>query len=503
MSLKSCILYLFFFLAAGTAFAQRSYAEAIQQGDAALRQGKYKTAVDKYFAAEAFETSKKKAVQAKVNTVFDKIEALRKEAETAKKKAEAALAEVRLKNTSIFESFAGLGIQMIYQLDHAGALENLKIAAEIEVDAQIKKQRLTAPMEELLFFFAEGSRRPELARDAAAILLDLQPTAGLAIQLQKCLKETWQQRNQFTTLLSALPSYDVLRERYYPRMISIPLGDEGVFVMGSDTSELGHQPVEKLHKVRLSPYQIAETPVTFYQFALFCEAAEKPIIGRMPYWGLCGDNPAVNVNWYEAAEYANWLNEQEEQSTSYTINKIKDSDVNNGVQLDYLGWKVDWNKESRGYRLPTEAEWELAAQGGANAPRTLFAGSDDLNEVGWYWQNCGDKPLEGNWDTNRIIDNNGRTHSVKGKKHNGLGIYDMSGNVYEWCWDWYSDLYYEECAQSGIVENPSGPEGSADGRVVRGGTWLFGEAFCRTANRYKYTPDIRRYAIGFRVAFVP
>ena len=105
--------------------AQRSYAEAIQMGDAAFRRGEYKTAVDKYFAAEAFDPSKKETVKEKVNAVFDIIERLRGEADRAKKEAQDALAEVREKNRAAFESFANLGARLIYTLDHEEALEKI------------------------------------------------------------------------------------------------------------------------------------------------------------------------------------------------------------------------------------------------------------------------------------------------------------------------------------------------------------------------------------------
>lgn len=101
--------------------------------------------------------------------------------------AEVSLAEVRLKNISIFESFTALGTELIYHLDHAEALEKLKVATGIEVDAQIKKQRLSAPLEELLFFFAESGRRPELARNVVTMLLELQPSSALSVQLKKML----------------------------------------------------------------------------------------------------------------------------------------------------------------------------------------------------------------------------------------------------------------------------------------------------------------------------
>ncbi len=211
----------------------------------------------------------------------------------------------------------------------------------------------------------------------------------------------------------------------------------------------------------------------------------------------------VSVSWYEAIEYANWLNAQQGLRQVYTLQKEKNSDPDNRVRLDYLKWKVDWDTTAKGFRLPTEAEWELAARGGVGAPRTLFAGSDTLDAVGWYWENSGDKPLSGDWDLNRIYNNNGRTHIVKEKRDNGIGLYDLSGNVYEWCWDWYDAGYYEECLQNGVILNPAGAKSSADGRVIRGGSWIINAENCRVAFRYRYFPGYRDNSVGFRLVFVP
>ncbi|MBK7337646.1 MAG: SUMF1/EgtB/PvdO family nonheme iron enzyme [Saprospirales bacterium] len=105
--------------------------------------------------------------------------------------------------------------------------------------------------------------------------------------------------------------------------------------MGSAPGEWGHQSDEKLHQVKLAAYQIATTPTTFYQFALFSEATDRGLASRTPYWGRFGDHPVVNVNWYEAAEYANWLNEQQGLAPVYRIQKVKDSDRNNRVRTDF------------------------------------------------------------------------------------------------------------------------------------------------------------------------
>ena len=441
----------------------------------------------------------REAKEAEMNKIKEqeaKEKKLREEAETALAKVEQNLAVIRERNLVTFREFAELGTRLVYTLDHAEALQKLGIAAAVEVDDGAKREALTAPLSELIFFFAESGRRPELACEAAGLLLGLGQAEPVALLLGQCVRENWSSRTQFAPLLAALPEAVLLKSRYYPVMANVPLGKDGVFQMGSDPSEWGHRSDEQLHEVKLSLYQIGVYPVTFYQFALFSEATGRGLASRTPYWGRFGDHPLVNVSWYEAAEYANWLNEQQGIPPWYEIHKVRGSDPDNASEYDYLKWKVERKPGAWGFRLPTEAEWELAARGGAGTPRHHFAGGDVLGEVGWYWENSGDEPLSGDWDLNRIYDNNGRTHPVGQKQANEIGLYDMSGNVFEWCWDWYGEY------TSGPQTNPFGPDSGSD-RVCRGGSWYGSADYCRVALRIIIHPGNRGNDLGFRLAFVP
>ncbi len=136
-------------------------------------------------------------------------------------------------------------------------------------------------------------------------------------------------------------------------------------------------------------------------------------------------------------------------------------------------------------KLPSEAQWEYAARGGKTHSPFKYAGSDVLHEVGWYYDNS---HLE--------------TKPVGLKKPNGLGLYDMSGNVWEWCEDWYSDAYYKQCKQQGIALDPINTVVGSD-RVIRGGSWGYGAIYCRVADRNNLAPSERLIYVGFRVCCSP
>lgn len=246
------------------------------------------------------------------------------------------------------------------------------------------------------------------------------------------------------------------RESFYETL----LVEGGSFKMGSEDGSDDEKPV---HEVRLKSFHIGKYPVTFDLYDQFCESTgrDKP---DDEGWGR-GRRPVIYVNWYDALEFANWLSEQEGLEKVYRVVSSKD------------GKSVNANWERNGYRLPTEAEWEYAARGGNQSKRFTYAGSNDLDEVGWYDKNAA-----------------GKTHPVGEKKSNELGIHDMSGSVYEWCWDWYDSKYYNNSPK----ENPPGPD-SGSSRVLRGGPWSYTPRRCRVAYRYHWTPAHRGDAVGFRL----
>jgi formylglycine-generating enzyme required for sulfatase activity len=210
----------------------------------------------------------------------------------------------------------------------------------------------------------------------------------------------------------------------------------GTFTMGctSEQDSDCHDNEKPAHSVTLSSYYIGKYEVT--------QAQWKAVMGSNPSY-FEGDNlPVEEVSWNSVQEFICKLNQQ----------------------------------TGKNYRLPTEVEWEFAARGGNKSRGYKYSGSNTAGNVAWYDDNSGYK-----------------THPVGTKSPNELGIYDMSGNVWEWCSDWYGKY------SSGSQTNPRGAS-SGSYRVDRGGSWYDFAGYVRVSNRGSLTPVIRNHYLGFRLA---
>jgi formylglycine-generating enzyme len=270
------------------------------------------------------------------------------------------------------------------------------------------------------------------------------------------------------------------------------LVEGGTFMMGDRNWEYS----VPVHEVKVSDYYIGIYEVTQEQW--------QSVMGTNPSCLKGYDLPVENINWYEAVEFCNKLSDIEGFKKCYSIDKeAKDPNILNEEDKYKFTVTCDWN--ASGYRLPTEAEWEFAARGGNKSRGYKYSGSNDADEVSWYLSNSGRERFEEIipdslticvWDS--LIQRYGcSTKEVGKKKPNELGIYDMSGNIYEFCWDW-KDNYSAEKAT-----DPKGPEAglkaSGPGRVNRGGSWIYTSWNSLVFDRVARAPYLRSNDYGFRI----
>ena len=243
----------------------------------------------------------------------------------------------------------------------------------------------------------------------------------------------------------------------------------GTFTMGC-TSEQGSdcESNEKpSHSVILSDFWMGETEVT--------QALWQAVMGSTPtfeggwesLYGKGNDYPAYKINWEVCKEFCNKLN-----------SRLSDQ-LPSGCR----------------FALPTEAQWEYAARGGNKSRNYKYCGSNNIEEVAWYWGNSGKTHLNGEWNYTRVYNNKCQTHPVRQKKANELGLYDMSGNVEEWCLDGYGN--YSSSSQTNPLDS------SSDSFcTLRGGCWSDRAIDCRVSNRGGYWSDRCSHNIGLRLSLV-
>ena len=252
----------------------------------------------------------------------------------------------------------------------------------------------------------------------------------------------------------------------------------GTFQMGCND---GYD--EPVHQVTITkPFYMGKYEVTQAEYEKYCSYTGSS--SPSSKYGDGDNYPAYYVSWYDTLVYCNKRSVAEGLTPCYSIDDSTDpKDWGTVPTLNDDTWNAvvcDWN--ANGYRLPTEAEWEYAARAGDNTVDSFtYSGTSDVNNLGeyaWYPSNS-----------------NSTTYKVGTRKANAFGLYDMSGNVYEWCWNWFTDSY--DTGKEG-GSDPTGASAGSD-RVIRGGSWYGISDWCAVSYRSTLNPSRSDYFCGFRV----
>jgi formylglycine-generating enzyme required for sulfatase activity len=269
------------------------------------------------------------------------------------------------------------------------------------------------------------------------------------------------------------PVISVIIQEMANNMVQIPAG---TFLMGSPETETDRKTNETQHQVTLSGFYMGKYEVTQEQYQAVMgsnPSNRKNVVAGED--GTLGKLPVETVSWYDAIVFCNKLSMLEGLNPVYSINGKTDPAEWGAVPTST---NTTWNQAemvsgANGYRLPTEAEWEYACRAGTT---TAYNTGDTISDnTGWYYANS-----------------RSNTHQVGLKTPNAWGLYDMHGNVWEWCWDWYGTY------ASGEQDDPAGAV-TGTYRVIRGGSWYDDAQNLRSAYQGSSDPYGRRYLIGFRL----
>ena len=349
-------------------------------------------------------------------------------------------------------------------------LDQLIREAEAKTDEAGRKQKQAEQ---------EKKRREEAAKDDTAF--DFAKEVGTKEAYQAYLRRYPKGRHETEAQakIAISPVKTDLAQKETPEKKTPLASDQFIRIVGDsfrmgDLFDEGDNDEKPVREVTLSDFYLSPYEVTFDEYDAFCTAAGRTKPSDYD-WGR-GKRPVINVSWTDAVAYCNWLSEQRGLQKVYAIS----------------GAEVSANWNANGYRLPTEAEWEYAAREGGKKVR--FGNGKDIadpKEINFDGSEGGKKPYS------IMGEDRAKTMPVGSlNSPNALGLYDLAGNVREWCWDWY---WYGNTYPSYDENNPKGAHIGSD-RVDRGGSWDHPPIHVRCAYRNYSTPGSRSYSLGFRLA---
>jgi len=433
-----------------------AFDKLITEGNTYYNNADYRKAIDCYTAAWLDCPARSKEARTKINTVYDKIEKLRTEAQDAEQKAK-QLVDILMPFEAKADPFAYFwkkGKTELLNFNYKEAYTAMLFAKNAEKIPAEQKDSVAK-------YYADAEWYNHLYSLATEYFYQNN------FEKAKTYFKEIADKNKADSL--SLFMYKASIDPTESDMVKVE-GDE--FIMGDST--LGY--IE--HSVKLTTFYISKYEVTNAQYARFLNQYTTEHKTEPEYTDSIAE-------WF--------INLEGKSSAEMLCGIYMENDIYKVVQgyenrpAAYISW-YGANAYCRFYKgsLPTEAQWEYAARGGIynvetlHATSLLYSGSNDIDSVAWYYSNSDSK-----------------THPVGTKKPNELDIYDMSGNLWELCLDWFSSDYYQTCKDQGTVTNPAYMEG--DGvRLLRGGSWSNFGSNCWSAYRYYGFPEYRYNYCGFR-----
>jgi formylglycine-generating enzyme required for sulfatase activity len=310
-------------------------------------------------------------------------------------------------------------------------------------------------------------------------------------------KIVWDAGKDWPGNFSANMRFKVTAQDMAPAPTGMALIPAGSFQMGNcmDPGE-GYSDELPVHTVYVSAFYMDKCEVTKAQWdEVYTWAVGQGYSFDYPGSGKAANHPVQAIDWYDAVKWCNARSEKEGRVPAYYTDAALSVVYKTGQAAPYVRW-------DRGYRLPTEAEWEKAARGGVGGHRFPWSDSDTIqhgraNYYSYSAYSYDTSPTRGDHPS-FATGGFPYTSPVGYFAPNGYGLYDMAGNVWEWCWDWYASDYYG----SSPPADPRGPPGGSY-RVIRGGGWYNFAGRCRVSRRNYVWPDFRYYDIGFRSVLPP